>query len=485
MVEPGIEMPRRRLALLVALAAAAACVDLRGCVYYLHPQCSDQIHNGSESDIDCGGTCRPCDVGFSCGSEGDCDSGICIGGTCAPPPCANGVQGGAETDVDCGGGTCRKCAGGRGCLADGDCFSGTCDPGTSTCSSLRNVSFADPVSYPAGYKTYALFASDVDGDGLVDLVAANEQGDSVSVFLGQGDGTFGHVGDFTTGAYPTGVAIADLNGDGIPDILTANYHGDSVSVLFGVGDGTFQAARHYPTAAGAQTQNLALGDLDGDGYPDVIATNLATSSVSLFKGRSDGALEPAVDVPVGILGASVPYGVVIADFDGDGKNDMAITDSRSQTTIVRLGHGDGSFGPEEAYPGAGYLVAFDVDLDGRLDLIAAHEDVVGVLLGRGDGTFHNPLVSTTGAGSRPYSLAVGDFNLDGVPDVVTANFASLTASVLLGIGDGRFESPLSGGETGLNSYGAAVADFNGDGKPDFATCNAGSYDVKVSLNTSQ
>jgi len=93
-------------------------------------------------------------------------------------------------------------------------------------------------------------------------------------------------------------------------------------------------------------------------------------------------------------------------------------------------------------------------------------------------------VSSTGANSGPFTFAVADFNLDGVPDIVTANFKSSTVSVLLGVGDGTFAPPVSGGETGALSYGVVAADFNGDGKPDFAICNAGQNDVKVKLNTS-
>ncbi len=474
-------MSRFRWAFLAA-GTAAACVGLLGCVIYLHPRCDDEIQNGSETDVDCGGACKPCAVGLSCRSGSDCKNGNCVGERCTPLPCFNGVQDGTETDVDCGGGTCRKCAGARHCLADSDCFSGTCSPGTSTCSSLQTVSFAAPVSYPAGYKTYAMFAGDLNGDGVVDLVAANEQDSSVSVFLGRGDGTFLHAGDFATGAYPTGGAIADLNRDGIPDILTANWHGNSISVLIGNGDGTFQAAQHYPAAL--ETQNLAVGDLNGDGYPDVVAVNLAASSMSLFMGRADGTLDPAVNITVGVQGASSPYSVAMGDFNGDGKLDVAIADVTGGNTIVRLGRGDGTFDPEVRYRGTGWITTYDVNLDGRLDLVIASGDTIMVLLGAGDGTFLDPIVSTAGLDTRPFTLAIGDFNRDGVPDVVTANFSSSTVSVLLGVGDGSFEAPIGGGETGTTTYGVVVGDFNGDGKPDFATCNASANDMKVSLNTS-
>lgn len=482
-------MSRRRLVGYAAGAAAFASL-LLGCVFYLNPQCDDLIRNGSETDIDCGGSCGPCGLGRSCGSGPDCDNGNCVDGTCTPLPCVNGIRDGAETDVDCGGGTCRKCAGGRHCAVDADCFGGTCDARTGTCAALA-VSFADAVSYGASFKTYALFLGDLDGDGHLDLAAANEQDNSITVLLNRGDGTFRAVTpNFGTGAYPTGGTVADFNRDGVPDIVTADYHGDTVSVLLGVGDGTFQAANHYPTIAGGATSNLAVGDLNGDGFPDVIATNPGGASVSQFMGRSDGTLDPAIDVPVGIQGASSPFSAAIADFNGDGKNDVAIADMTSRTIIVRLGNGDGTFRPEVAYPEGGtpalIVVAHDMNLDGRLDLVVANRgsDDVSVLLGRGDGTFLDAVVSTTGAGTGPYSIAVADFNRDGVPDVVTANFMSSNASVLLGVGDGSFDPPVDAGKMGRSSYGIVAGDFDGDGRPDVATSNAVSNDVTVKRNTS-
>src|SRR5262245_37405883 len=105
----------RILRLLPLVAVVSTSLALLGCILYLNPLCTDAILNGEETDVDCGGTCGPCQLGRTCSINADCANGNCMGGTCKPLPCENGVKDGAETDVDCGGPTCRKCAGTRAC----------------------------------------------------------------------------------------------------------------------------------------------------------------------------------------------------------------------------------------------------------------------------------------------------------------------------------------------------------------------------------
>jgi len=415
----------------------------------------------------------------------------------AAPPGSDGMTPLCE-DVDCGGG-CAPCAPGHRCESGSDCATGHCAADTSTCS-FGTVAFAGAVSYPASFKPYVILSADLDGDGDIDLAVANEEASTITIFRNVGSGMFAAVpastrDGFPTDQYPTGGAIADFNRDGIPDIITANFHGNSVSLMLGAGTGdayALAAPAIYPTDVGAETSNLAVGDLNGDGIPDVIATNPQTSSISVFLGAANGTLGPAHDIIIGTAGLSQPYSVAIGDFNGDGINDAAVADNYSATLYIELGNGDGTFHLAPAQPGIGgvqsfIVIAHDMNRDGKPDLIVSNRssDSISVLLGRGDGSFDAALVSSTGSNTGPYSLAVADFDLDGVPDVVTADYLSSTASVLLGRGDGTFDAPIDAGNTGQSTYGVTAGDFNGDGKPDVATANALSDDMTLELSVAQ
>jgi hypothetical protein len=403
------------------------------------------------------------------------------------------------------------------------------DPKPGTCSAL-SVSFTLEDRQFSGYKAYALLSGDLTEDGHADLAVINEYGSSVAVF--RNDYSMG--GKFTrlnaarkpvgepddralnfgpTGAYPTGGGIADFNHDGHLDVVTADYHGYSVTVLLnnrgtdnrGTGTLDLMAPATYPTQDKAETSNLAVGDLDNDGNPDVVATNPQTASVSVFLNQGDGTgtLKAAVNLQVGVMNGAQPYSAAIADFDGDGNNDLAVAEETSGNIFVRLGHGDGTFGPESPYAINGtrdyILIARDMNLDGKLDLVCANRngDTVSVLLGHGDGTFRKAIVSSVGPPGvtkmmgrpwfGPYSVAVADVNQDGVPDIVTPNFVGNSVSVLLGIGDGRFDPAVefSYGMTTTTPYGIVVGDFNGDGKPDIATANTATDDLAVWINNGQ
>jgi hypothetical protein len=357
--------------------------------------------------------------------------------------------------------------------------------------------FQAPVSLDTGRLSHGLAVGDFNGDGSPDVAVANVSGNDVTVLLGRGDGSFNHAPDLAVGAGAAAVASADLRRDGIPDLVTANNGGNSVTVLLGNGDGTFQSAVNYP--AGNKPLRVVVGDFNGDGVPDLLVLDssvgpLFQGTLSLLLGNGDGTFQPAQTITYQpASGASVfPNDVVVGDFHGDGKLDLAISaivvtaGQDFDEVDVLPGNGDGTFGapkrtilPIGANP-KGMAVA-DFNSDGQLDLAVAGSmgttDGVYVLPGVGDGTFGFAQFMPTGTGAD--AVAVGDFNGDGAADLVVANFLSpSTVSVLLGHGDGSFQPAVNYG-VGGSPTAVVVGDFTGNGVLDIATANASDNTVSV------
>src|SRR5438067_5212358 len=245
--------------------------------------------------------------------------------------------------------------------------------------------------------------------------------------------------NYGVGTYPDSIATGDFNRDGKVDLVVANYSDLIVSVLLGDGNGTFQPKVDYAVDYGGSS--VAVGDFNNDGKLDLVVTTSSGafgSAVGVLMGNGDGTFQPYLDYPT----AYGPYSVAVADFNGDGKADLATANYASGgfSVSVLMGNGDGSFQPHMDYGtgGSRSIVASDFNADGKPDLAAADtfSSTVSVYLGNGNGTFEPPVVY--GAGSQPDTVAVGDFNRDGKPDLATANEVS-TFSVLLGNGDGSFQ----------------------------------------------
>jgi FG-GAP-like repeat len=326
-----------------------------------------------------------------------------------------------------------------------------------------NGVFTNAVTYPTGLGATAVAIGRIDDDGRTDIAVANSGGvpntgmsnvspGNVSVLFGNGAGTFGVALNLNAGTAPSGVAIGDLNGDGRADLAIANRGASgaggaggvsgasagSVSVILSNGNRTFAAAINYP--AGTMPSGIAVGDLDGDGKPDVAVANHGGGilgrpdlvsqdygNVSVLLNNGNGALGAAINYPAG-RGLTA---ITLVDLNGDGHPDLAVANQSSDLMVGYLGG-------------------------------------VNVLLNNGNGTFAAPVAYPSGD-FGPTTIAVGDLNGDGSVDLIGAG-VGVGMLMLLNNGRGVFSTSVN---HFLSGTGLSVGDLNGDAKPDLALVTAG------------
>jgi VCBS repeat-containing protein len=331
-----------------------------------------------------------------------------------------------------------------------------------------------------GSQPFAVALSDLNGDGKLDLVTTNHVGNTVTVRLGNGDGTFLSESSFATGTLPFSVEVGDFNADNRPDLIVANISGNSVSVLLGDGLGSFAA----PLTSGVNThpQGTALGDFNGDGKTDVAVTSASGGGLSILLGVGNGTFSPQTVSATPGLSVDVAAG----DFNSDGKLDLVTTSYNVDLATVFYGDGSGGFSAATRsdisigdYPLQ--LAIGDFNADGKLDFVTANHNSgnVSVVLGNGNGTYQAQVGYSTGGNAT--SVAVADLDQDGKSDLVVANAAN-TVSVLFGNGNGTFQSAVPY-TVGATPGRVAVGDLNGDGRPDVVVTDSVSS-ATVLLNAS-
>jgi FG-GAP-like repeat/FG-GAP repeat len=357
-----------------------------------------------------------------------------------------------------------------------------CDGTVAVLMGVGDGTFQPPVTYGSGgYGPATVVIADVNGDGKPDVIVANQcvpptppsvepcNGNnllpgSLGVLLGNGDGTFQTAVAYpSVGSFGGALAVADVNGDGKPDAVlgiqcnsTSACSGHSqVAILLGNGDGTFRSPVTYD-AGGYADQSIAIQDVNGDGYPDIVTANQCstwscpdTGVAGVLLGNGDGTFRSAMSYHSSGTASSI----AIADVNGDGKPDLVLGNfcqsgfcsNAGVTADVLLGNGDGTFRTAVTYAsvgfGAAFVTATDVDGDGKVDLIVAascddavcdNKGTVSFLTGNGDGTFRSPVNYSSGGSSVSF-VAAADLNGDSAPEIVVLNSVASTTETTHGV----------------------------------------------------
>ena len=376
-----------------------------------------------------------------------------------------------------------------------------------------NGTFQTAVNYAAGSTPQSVVTGDFDGDGKLDLAVANQslgKGTKISVLIGNGDGTFRPLVGYPA-ANPSAIAVGDMNGDGVLDLVVAN-NSANMQVLLGKGDGTFlppiqcvfpsiatavqlgdfnhdgrldvahgltvqlgngDGTLQAPVAVGSADccSGGAIADLNGDGKLDLIAAGANAGYASVWLGNGDGTFAATASY----LAQSGTNAVAVADFNGDGKPDFVVTNPTSNTVTVFLANGHGSYQGTAVYgslAGANSATFADFDRDGLSDMaVATADSMVLTYRGNGDGTFQ-PSASYNVGPDIPVSITSGDFNRDGIVDL--AETGTTTAggvlNILLGNFDGSFQ-PAVPYTAFTEPYSVTAADLNHDGLLDLVAAH--------------
>jgi len=355
------------------------------------------------------------------------------------------------------------------------------------------LSFSAPVSYEIAGRPFCFGMGDFNADGWVDMAVGKAGVPNVAILLGNPPpnlGTFQVFTNTAAGGLPLSIVVADLNGDGKADLATANT--TTVSILLGNGDGTFQEPVNY--TGFDQPRSIATGDFNGDGRPDLAVADDSGNNVSILLGNAPpnaGSFQPPVIYPLGARSR----GVVVSDFNRDGKPDLAVTKSDANAVATLLGNGDGTFQTPVDYAVAYFPMSIavgDFNADGQPDLVAnSFDGFASVLLASPLPNFlatFEPAVNYLTGASNSQALGVGDLNADGRPDVAVFLAYENKVSILLGNPPpnlGTFQTPGTFFTAGTSGTGRSIAvnDLNGDGRPDLAVADTDINTVVVLLNT--
>ena len=419
--------------------------------------CNDLVANGSETDKDCGGSCTPCSPQRACKVDKDCTSKRCFENSCAQPSCLDKIQNGDETALDCGG-SCGPCAIGIACSADSQCATKHCFYGRCA---TELPTFAGPRVYDTGLGPIGLLSGDLNGDGKDDIIGINRGDASVGVLLNQG-GTFAPAQQyFLIAAYdPLYGALSDLDGDGDLDVIVTSEDTKpsfgtpgAIAVLLNDGKGKLTLDDEYITKKRALS--LSVVDLDNDGKRDLVFATQGNIGICWGTGQAK------FDKPVYMAQTSVGD-IVVDDFLGDSKPEIAVTSNENITVYANTG---GRTFQAVATTTPAYILSArkvgDINGDHHADLLVSGDGDSEYQFAWGDGAghfTHGTTISHLGEGNR--SVTVADIDGDGDADLSVISGYKVEIWENLGTGNFNLRQSFTADK---NSRSMAFGNF--DSKP--------------------
>jgi Bacterial type II and III secretion system protein/FG-GAP-like repeat len=375
-------------------------------------------------------------------------------------------------------------------------YSSSLETGSSTGVSTSGLPIAN---FAAGNSPSFITNASLRDNGIDDLMVANSADNTVSVLLGNGDGTFATQVTYPTGVGPVSIttgqfdnATTAANNNTSLDMAVANKTANTISILLANGDGTFQPKTDIP-AGSAPVSVVAANfhDVIVSNETDLAVANQGDNTISIYTGNGDGTFKtPAIiQLPTGFE----PSSLAALDLNADGHIDLVVSNEGNNSVSVFLGNGNGTFQPRTDYPtGASpvFVALGAFGANGAIDIAVADHDSNAVTVyfnqitsaGTPTGTFVSGTTRDFPAGNGPTSIVAADVNLDGLPDMVVSDQTDNAVSILINLGSETFatnyELPV-----GTAPVSITTADFNADGRPDVATANNGSADATVVLNS--
>ena len=345
-----------------------------------------------------------------------------------------------------------------------------------------NGSFGSEITYPINPNSFPQYVNvgDLNRDHQMDIVIVDSKDDSIHIFLGDGTGTFGSMLTYSMGfqSSPTSVAIANLNNDQWFDLIVTNQGTDSLGIVYGYQYSTFGLHQIYLNSNGSYPRSVSVADIDNDNRLDIVVGNYFAGTIGIFFGDGNGSF--SIEKTYFIGSNCHPRSMAVADMNKDGFLDIITGNVGTESISILLGDANQTFATKiihsiepNSTPSA--IIVNDINNDDRLDVVMADDtrNNIGVFLGLGNGSLSFVATYSTGIGSQPNSIVVGDLNNDRYSDIVVANIGTGVVGIFQGYGNGSFTSQtIYLLRKSSRPSSVALYDFNDDHQLDIAVADS-------------